>query len=133
MKTFIVAMVLGAALACPPGARAADQSANLQCAIADAHQCGADAACTETNPDELNFPRFLTVDFAGKRISGNRIDGSNASSEIRGSFRQEDRVMLIGVEGGRGWSVVIADDGSLSLTMTDAGVSYSLFGYCQQR
>lgn len=133
MKSTTVSMVLGVALACSASAAAADDSVKLLCAIADAHQCAADVACTETNPDELNFPRFLSIDFAGKRISGSRVDGSEASSEIRGSFRQDDRVMLIGVESGRGWSVVISDDGSLALTLTEIGATYSLFGYCMQR
>ncbi len=109
------------------------QAGTLLCAVVDAHQCQPGAACTEVDLAEANFPRFIEVDLAGQRIRGTRPDGSEASSEIRASFRQQERLMLHGVEGGRSWSLLLADDGRFVLAAADVEAGYSLFGECIAR
>ena len=50
---------------------------------------------------------------------------------IRVTERQEDRVILAGVEGNRGWSMIIVEStGHMSLTLTDADAGWVVFGNC---
>jgi hypothetical protein len=133
MKTTAGLSLLGAGLLASAAATAAAPRGGLLCAIAEARECGARGECSEADLVEANFPRFLTVDLVGQRLHGTRPDGTEASSVIRNSFRQDDRVMLTGVENGRGWSVVLGEDGSFVLAASDLGTAYTLFGYCTQR
>jgi hypothetical protein len=133
MKIETAALLLGAGLLASASAVGAEPAGALLCAITEARECNARGACVETDLVEANFPRFLGVDLAGSRIYGTRPDGTEASSSIRNSFRQDDRVMLTGVENGRAWSVVLGDDSSLVLTAADLGTAYVMFGYCTQR
>ena len=114
-------------LATAPGTAA---DLNLLCAVVDAEQCPSKGACNTVDTDEMNFPRFFVVDFGAGQLHGKRPDGSEASSAIRSRFRQDDRAMLQGVENGRAWSLVIADEGAFVLSAADIGASFAIFGHC---
>ena len=108
-------------------------ASELVCAVVDARQCRPGGDCVAVDLAEANVPRFIEVDLKGKRLHGTRPDGTDASSLIRASFRHRDRLALHGIEGGRSWTLLLADDGHFVLAAADVDAGYSLFGECMTR
>ncbi len=102
----------------------------LVCSIAQGIECASDLSCGE--PDFLNTPpTFIYVDLDGMAVT------LLAPEERRGEVTPvasvehlEDRVLLSGIEGYRSWSMMILDDGAMSLTVAAAGSGIVAFGQC---
>lgn len=116
-------------MAIPPLA-SADADPLLLCAVTRGMQCHVEGDCIGVDVGELNLPRFVTVDFKNDVIYGTRPDGTEARTRFRSSFRGNDRAMVLGVENGRAWNMLIGVDGELVVSASDIDRTISLFGYC---
>lgn len=102
----------------------------LVCSIARGIECTSDLSCGEPEP-LVTPPSFIFVDLDAMAVT------MLAPEERRGEIapvanveQREDRVLLSGIEGYRSWSMMILDDGAMSLTVAAEGSGIVAFGQC---
>ncbi len=112
------------------GGPAADSP--LVCSLVRAVECDGTLNCGPPINTLGAAPTFLNVDLDGKRITILApAERRGETTEIRAIERTEDRVVLTGIEAGRGWSMIIfEEDNSMILTMTAEGSGFVVFGNC---
>jgi hypothetical protein len=103
-----------------------DGSKNLICAPVEANDCSAVDGCTKTVPSEVGAPAFLRIDFGQQAIVGPK-----RSSPIKLTEKSDRQLVLMGMELGYGWTVVLEQaSGGMTVTMTNADGSFVFFGSC---
>ncbi len=123
-------------LVAPLGASVAadfDGSVKLRCVPTDATECSGAGECKRVTVEEINIPKWITVDFKKKQLSGTDSDGEEEATAIENVRVNEGQTILQGAEGGRAWSLVI-DQMSGDMTAAIAGdeTGFVLFGVCQK-
>lgn len=84
----------------------------------------------QASPGQLGIPRFLTVDFGAKRLSGKTAEGE-LHTAIQNVQSLDGKQILQGAEGGRGWSIVIDEQtGDMSAAVADQSAGFLVFGAC---
>ncbi len=132
----ISALAAAAVLAAPaPGAPKAasefDGSKDLLCATLRAADCGRAGACESGLPDEFNIPAFVTVSFSDNAIRALRPDQSVLDTAIQSKTGEDGRLILQGVENGRGWSAAISEQtGRFVVSVAGEDVAFAVFGTC---
>jgi hypothetical protein len=118
-----------------PGALAAapyDGSAPLLCAVITVLECMPTGECQRGTAESVNIPPFVTVDVPQKMLRA--ADATNRTSSITSREHLNGRMILQGVEGGRGWNMVIAEDtGKMSATVVEDAAGFVIFGACTAR
>jgi hypothetical protein len=134
MKIFgVISVVLWAAGICltPPQVAAAskyDGSVPLVCVPLAVTECGAEGECQKGTPQSVNLPQFFSVDFKTMTI---RAVEQNRESAIKTVDRVNGKMILQGVQGQLGWTMIIAEDsGQMSATIAGAMEGYIFFGSC---
>jgi hypothetical protein len=108
-----------------------DGSKSLLCAIIEIYDCGAESECEKATPEEVNAPRFFKIDFKQKKISGTLESGQQRTTQIMGMVRDDGKLILQGVDQGRGWSAVISEvNGKVTLSGTGDQVVFAVFSAC---
>ena len=109
-----------------------DSSKTLLCATIDAIECGGQSAeCITGLAESVNLPQFVRIDVQGKKIEAVRQGGKSVSSSVLNHKRENGKLILQGIEGGRGWSLVIVEEtGKMSATIAGDQVGFVLFGNC---
>jgi hypothetical protein len=110
-----------------------DGSKKLRCVPTDATECSGAGECKRVTVEEINIPRWITVDFKKEKLSGTDSDGEKETTPIGNVLVTEGQTVLQGAEGGRAWSIVI-DQMSGDMTVAIAGdeTGFVLFGVCQK-
>ena len=101
IQGFLVAVCLGVTAPGFAGAADFDGSHKLLCAPTDAVQCEGAGECERAEVEDLNIPKFLTIDFKGKKLTGTVEGGaSEEATEIQNSARpiSTAQVSVLGVE-----------------------------------
>lgn len=106
---------------------------NLLCALTRALSCDPLMDCAARSLDDLNLPRFVDIDLAGKRLTGQRPDGSTGNTVIERMARTSDTLALQGSEAGRAWSILIGDSGDATFTASAADGATVIFAACTLR
>lgn len=115
-----------------------DGSKALQCVPTDMFECARGVDCERATAEELNIPHFIEIDFAKKTVGGT-VDGKAQSSAIERLHTEHGRTILLGVEGGNAWSVLIHQANakmSMAVSATTKGghpVGFSILGVCTAR
>lgn len=108
-----------------------DGSRPLICATIDTVECGANSACLYGPAESINFPQFFRINFLEKTISGTRVDGTEAATNIKSLTSLEDDLILQGIEGGRGWTMAITQStGKLVVAASADQAGFVVFGAC---
>ena len=103
-----------------------DGSKPLLCATIEGHACDPGAACERALPADLGAPRFLSIDFTKKIISG-----PIRATPIVSMNKSQSQILLQGTELGYAWTVVLdTDDGEITLTLANRHDALVLFGDC---
>jgi hypothetical protein len=134
MKIFgVISVVLWAVGLCltPPQVAAAskyDGSVPLVCVPLAVTECGVEGECQKGTPQSVNLPQFFSVDFKTMTI---RAVEANRESGIKTVDRVNGKMLLQGVQGQLGWTMIIAEDsGQMSATIAGAMEGYIIFGSC---
>jgi hypothetical protein len=134
MKIFrAVSLVLWAVGICLPrpqvaAAGAYDGSGPLICVPLAVTECGSDGECQKGAPQSVNLPQFFRVDFKTMAI---RAVEENRESAIKTVDHVNGTMILQGVQGHHGWTLIIAEDtGQMSATIAGAMEGYIIFGSC---
>ncbi len=135
IMVFLVACCVGLAAPHAPQAADFDGSKSLTCAATDAIQCEGAGECERTEVEALNLPKFITIDFKGKKLSG-IVEGRDKgeSTKIQNIEKLDGQTVIQGVENGRGWSIVIdGGTGDISAAIAGDDLAFVLFGVCHTR
>ena len=102
----------------------------LVCSLARAIECASDLSCGA--PEFLRTPAsFIYVDFDARAVTLLAPEERRGEvTRIIGLEQREDRVLLTGIQGDRSWSVMILDDGAMSLTVAAEASGFVVFGRC---
>jgi hypothetical protein len=111
-------------------AAAIDDRTSLICALVDLHSCVLGEACQRESAAALNLPTVVKVDIAAKTIVGQRMDGPGQTTSIGNVQRNDQGLVLQGVDGQRSWNAVIDGDGGLSLAAVGPDGAFLIFGEC---
>ena len=105
-----------------------DGSVPLLCVPLAVTECGAEGECQQGTPQSVNLPQFFRVDFKTMTI---RAVEQNRESAIKTVDRVNGKMILQGVQGQLGWTMIIAEDsGQMSATIAGAIEGYIIFGSC---
>ena len=128
----VLLWVVGICLASHQAAAAgkADGSVPLVCVPLAVTECGADDECQRGTAASINLPQFLQVDVKAMTI---RAVEEGRQSPIGSLARVNGKLILQGVQGTHGWTLIIAEDtGQMSATIAGAVAGYIIFGSCTQ-
>lgn len=102
----------------------------LVCSIARAIECASDLSCGA--PEYLATPpSFVYVDLDAMAVTLLAPEERRGEvTPITGMEQREDRVLMTGIEGDRSWSMMILDDGAMSLTVAAEESGFVVFGQC---
>ena len=131
-RSKLVAGALFLALAAP-ALRADDLTGSKRflCSAVEVTVCSLLGECTSQPPWNLNIPQFIEVDLEENRLSTTEASGEARTTPIKNLERDGDLLFLQGVENGRAFSFVIAqEDGLVSIAVARNGLSVSVFGSC---
>jgi hypothetical protein len=108
----------------------ADGSVPLVCVPLSVTACGADDECQRGTAASINLPHFLQVDVKAMTI---RAVEQGRQSPIGSATRLNGHLILQGVQGAHGWTLIIAEDtGQMSATIAGAVTGDVIFGSCTQ-
>lgn len=134
MGNKLIAWSIAAALAgiaTQASAAGLDGTDPLICATAEAFDCAPNSQCIRDSPETVNLPRFIRVDFAGKRAFTKRVSGEERVAEIMSQQSVDGRLVLQGVQLGHGWSMAISQEtGAMSLAVVGDEIGFVVFGTC---
>jgi hypothetical protein len=106
-------------------------SEQFLCTAVEVTLCSAGGECTSQPPWNLNIPQFIIIDLDKKTLSTTEASGENRSTPIKNLEREGGLIFLQGVENGRAFSFVIAEeDGLASIAVARDGLSVAVFGAC---
>ena len=128
------ALVLILSVLSVPFAAAADDLSGEQtflCTAVHATRCSDDGDCAIEVPWVLNIPQFIQVNLKDKTLSTTKASGENRSTPIKNFSREGGQIFIQGVESGRAFSFVIAEEtGMASIAVAAEGRTVSVFGAC---
>ena len=131
-KSLIAAAVLGF-IAGSTSASAIDTQEAIQCAIMETVACGPRMGCETGGADLVNLPDFIQVDIPEGQVTGNRLDGSELSTQIERVEELEGATIIQGGEEGLGWTILLnAETGHLTVSGSRDDVGFLIFGACIQ-
>jgi len=115
-----------------------DGSKALYCALMDTVQCVPGGECTEIEPEEVNLPDFLVINFKKKRITTTKEGGNKRTSKIQNRALIDGKLIIQGAEDGvegvrdgLGWTIAVNDStGKMVLTGSGDDVGFVFFGAC---
>jgi hypothetical protein len=127
----IVFVILTFILPHTPSAAGFDGSSPLLCAGIEAFGCDIEYGCIEGTVESMDIPQFVRIDFGNNKISTPEGSKEKRVSVIK-NFKRDNGVMILqGIEDGRGWSIIIAEDtGKMTATASQDDVGFVIFGAC---
>jgi hypothetical protein len=103
----------------------------LLCSASEVTVCFESSDCVDVMPWELDMPQFIVIDLKKKVLSTTKASGENRSTPVRTLLRENQEIVLQGVEAGRAFSFVIDEaTGLLTVAVASDGMSVSVYGAC---
>jgi hypothetical protein len=101
------------------------------CAAAQAQICVEGDTCYSASPWDLGVPEFVVIDLKKNTISTTKSSGDERSTAFSKATKDEGKIFLQGIEGGRAFSLVIDEaTGLMSAAVARDGFVVSIFGAC---
>ncbi len=118
-------------LSLPAAADKFDGTVPMLCASIEANACAVGGECLGGLPEEINAPQFARIDVNKKLINVKRSAGEKQTTKIQSVKRMDGKLILQGVENGRGWSITISETtGKMTAAAASDEVAFMLFGAC---
>jgi hypothetical protein len=118
-------------MAVPLAAHGSDSAPSLICVPAEIMECYETGECHRVTPESMDFPRFLKINFEKKIIRGILADGEVRTVKIQQWKSFEGKLVLHGVQKGRGWSLVLTEPaGKMTIAVSDDDGGIMIFGAC---
>jgi len=111
-----------------------DGSTPLICAVTQVFSCSVAQSCSETSADEVNLPRFVTIDASNRLVSAAWPAENKKSSEISAVVSGADRLILQGVDVDKAWSATLnKQTGTIVVSQAGDEMSFTVFGVCMPK
>jgi hypothetical protein len=108
-----------------------DGSRPILCTTISATSCDPELGCETGSASHIDVPQFFRVDVKGKKIRGTRPSGNAIETKIVSTENQDGKLILQGVENGRGWSLLVDEQtGTMTIAVAGRSVSFVVFGAC---
>ena len=108
-----------------------DGSQNLICATIDTVHCESDGSCIQGRARDVNIPHFFRLNFEDMTVRRKIGEEGERTSKIGTMKNEEGHLILQGSDLGMGWSLVVsAHDGQMTVTASDDGAAFVVFGAC---
>ena len=134
LRSFVLAIAFLCFLPVYAEAGDFDGSKPLIGAVIDVYECVSNGSCEQVTVEELNFVRFLEINFQKKEITGTRANGQLLTSKIKSKGSMFVMLVLQGVEDGKGWTLAISETtGKMVLTISGDDEGFVVFGACMAR
>ena len=133
MNKWILLLALTLAIGLPVHVMAGDfdGSKSLICAPIETFECEPGQECDRGTAQNIDIPHFLKIDFKKKVITGTKEDGTERTVKIDNKNRIDGRLILQGVQNGRGWTLSITEaTGKMTLTASADQIGFVIFGAC---
>ena len=105
-----------------------DGSVPILCAINTVTECTRRGDCERSSADEAEVPGFIRINIAQKQLQS--VDGAR-TSPIAAVQRQDNRLMLQGMQNDRVWGAVINEQtGLMSATVGEYDGAIVISGTC---
>jgi hypothetical protein len=103
-----------------------DGTKPLLCASIEAVDCDPGEPCDRGVPEIMGAPQFMRIDFAKSEIAG-----PLRTTKIRLIEKDENQIILQGLEIGLGWTFAIdRDSGNARITFSGWNSSFIIFAAC---
>ena len=130
-KQLVLACLLVCLFALPAAGGDFNGSKPMLCVPIEISECAPSTGCQETAAEIAGLPQFIQINAKKKSVSGKLADGTVKSAKIETKAIQEGNLVLQGMQNGRGWSMVIAEDtGKMSLSVAGRDVGFFVSGAC---
>ena len=130
-RSLFLAMGAAALLELPALAAPVDGSVPLLCVSSRAFDCSSGTGCIEASAEGVNMADMLEVDVKAKKITALDADIRGQTNAIAAVSHANGRLVISGVDGARGWTLAIQEEGGHSvLTVSDSGIALILYGEC---
>jgi hypothetical protein len=108
-----------------------DDEDRYVCSLTKAVECDGDLNCGPPAP-QLPPPTFIHVDLGDRLITLLApAERRGETTQIRAMERDGDRLIMSGIEAGRGWSMILSETGgSASITVNFGDAAMIVFGQC---
>ena len=127
----IAAVVIAIIFTIPAIGDVVTDTNRMLCASGPVSHCVEGIGCNSADPEDENIPEFIEVDLKRKTLAATQASGMNRSTSIQHHSRSDGNIYLQGVENGRLYSLVIAQNsGDLSFTVSANGETATMFGSC---
>ena len=127
----ITAIVIAIIFTTPAIGDVVTDANRMLCAAGPVSHCVEGIGCNSADPEDENIPEFIEVDLKRKTLAATQASGVDRSTTIQHQSRSDGNIYLQGVENGRLYSLVIAQNsGDLSFTVTANGETATMFGSC---
>jgi hypothetical protein len=131
LVTGAAALLALVALALPAPAAPLDGSVPLLCVSSRAFDCSGGDGCVETSAEGVEMADLLLLDVKEKKLTALDEDERGEASAIAAVSHANGRLVVSGVDGGRGWTLAVQEDGGDSvLTVSDTGIAVIVYGEC---
>ncbi|MCP3867569.1 MAG: hypothetical protein GY703_05635 [Gammaproteobacteria bacterium] len=108
--------------------------APLLCAASKVVVCSEGGVCVAGMPEEVDLPRFVSVDISRRQISGAWPPDGQRISRVDSMQTLEDRIILQGVDTNVPWSAAVdRKSGRLVATQARKDISFTVFGACMPK
>ena len=132
MRNFLTLALLAAIFVWPQFASAEpiDGSSSCLCAITQVVECDSKGKCDEVEPEDVNIPTFIKIDFKNKSLMG--VDGANSKTTPIKNFEMAgEQLILQGSQNQRVWSMILTKNtGTMSSSVSGLDYGFLLFGAC---
>ncbi len=127
-RTYLAAAIL---LLAPlaAAAQATDWPASVVCSLGDVTICTA-AGCHEAPIDTLEIPSLIRLDLKEGVIHAVTPDDLGRRSSFKVIEASETRIVMQGFENGRAFSAVLDEPGTLAISASTDGTTFSVFARC---
>ena len=99
------------------------------CSIVDGVSVESDGTTGPIELGDLELPTFFRVDSDGKEVTLLAPESRRGEVTVIGAFhRGDDGWIMTGIENDRAWSLMISDEGHLTLSVINDGATWSVFG-----
>ena len=107
-----------------------DGSSPCLCAITRVIECDSQGECAEIQPEAVNIPTFIKIDFKDKTLGSLNSNGSKTTA-IKNFEQADEHLVLQGAENKRAWSMMVTGEtGKMSASVSGEGYGFLLFGSC---
>lgn len=104
------------------------------CSLGQYMECNMLDGCADAPPDPAAFPAFLTIDLEAGVVRATEPQFADRTADILESDRAAGRLVLAGIQGGRGWSLTLIEEtGEMSLAISDPDAGILISGRCIAR